>query len=356
MNTELKFKELTDIIFATGVAFKADIADTYKQRDERIAYIKETYKEHTPQYKEEIVKAEQEAEEALTKFRVDYSKGVIALADEIEQEETLAMSKINTDALAKIKAVSGISLTTAELLALNGKYGSGDYWCSRAIAELAEKNGVLISEIGVMPSYDRKMDVLHQCIDQFNTFIMNYKPNNGSRLKNSDELKIEVGVSIDVMNRAYQLFVGQRNGLSNKEIVSKSLLSLMSARTDVEKGLIMGNILRNTKNKQNAREKLLCEIALDETISDLAIEMSGYSDEIKSFKGGKAEEYKSAEKAIDTIKESKDKQLIEMRIVENQGNDFFVGMMHNESKRNSVIREVWKDHTVQEVKSDTTIE
>lgn len=42
MNTELKFKELTDMIFATGVAFKADIADTYKQRDERIAYIKET--------------------------------------------------------------------------------------------------------------------------------------------------------------------------------------------------------------------------------------------------------------------------------------------------------------------------
>lgn len=356
MSISKKFKELTDIIFATGVSFKADIVKIYKERDERIAFIKETYREHTPQYKEEIAKAEKKAEESLTKLRVDYSKGVISLANEIEQAETLAMTIINTDALARIKAVSELPLTTAELLALNGKYGIDDYWCSRAISELAEKNGVSAYEIGVTPSYDIKMDILHQCINQFNAFIKEYKPNSGDRLRNNDELRIEVGVSSDVMDRAYQLFIGQKNVLSDKEVVSKSLLGLMSARTDVEKGLIMGNILRNTKNNQSARAKILCEIALDKTISDLAIEMSGYSDEIVSFKTGKAEEYKSAEKAVDAIKNIKDKQLIEMRIVENQGNDFFVGMMHNESKRNSLIKEVWSSHVVKEVEGNTTVE
>ena len=350
MNILERFEELTNLISASCIAFKADAEQIYKDRDARIQEIKETFKQTSPQYQASIEQAKEQAEKQLMQARVDYSKDVLQMATEIEDAETTAMWKVNRDKLADIKAISDLPLTVAEISAMNDKYGS-DYWCNRALSNIAEKNGIDISEIGIEPSFDVKMDVLHQCTNSFCTFLTDYQPRTGSRPRTTEELKIDVAVSNEVMQRANLLYSGKINELSNDEIVSKSLLNLKSQRTEMEVGVSLGNILRNTKSKVDVRNRLLCEVSQDANISSLSVELSGFADEINSFKNGRATKYRQAEAVISSMMDA-DKDFIMQRIEENKDNEFFAGMMNNEAKKNSTIKEAWGEY----VKNNATQE
>lgn len=350
MNILERFEELTNLISASCVAFKAECDYIYNERDKRIKEIKETFKQTSPQYQASIEQAKEQAEKQLMQARVDYSKDVLQMASEIEDAETTAMWKVNRDKLADIKAISDLPLTVAEISAMNDKYGS-EYWCSRALSTIAEKNGIDISEIGIEPSFDVKMDILHQCTNSFCTYLTDYQPRTGNRMKTTEELKIDVAVSSEVMQRANLLYSGKINELSNDEIVSKSLLNLKSQRTEMEQGIALGNVLRNAKNKEDVKNKLLCVVSQDASISSLSVELSGFADEINSFKNGRATKYRQAEAVISSMRDA-DKDFIMQRIEENKDNEFFAGMLNNEAKKNTTIKEVWGEY----VKNNATQE
>lgn len=350
MNILERFEELTNLISASCIAFKAECDEIYNERDKRIKEIKETFKQTSPQYQASIEEAKDQAEKQLMKARVDYSKDVLQMASEIEEAETTTMWKVNKDKLAEIKAISDLPLTVAEVSAMNDKYGT-DYWCSRALSTLAERNGIDASEIGITPSFDVKMDILHQCTNNFCTFLTDYQPRTGSRPRTTEELRIEAGVSVEVMQRANLLYSGKRNELSEDEIVSKSLLNLKMQRTEMEKGIALGNILRNTKNKEDVRNRLLYEVSQDANLSSLSVELSGYADEVNSFKNGRAIKYGQAKEVIASMVDA-DKDFIVQRIEENKDNEFFAGMMNRETKRNSTIKEVWGEY----IKNNATSE
>lgn len=348
MNIKIDFKELANLIFASCVNYKYEVEKIQKECSDRVQYVKNTYKENAPEYNKEIEKAEQKADKDISKARVENSKEVIELANKIKEKEFSEMSMIDTKKLDKIRSISNLPLTASEIKALNDNLGIENYWCSRAIGELAEKNAVSISEVGIVPSYDVKMEILNQCLNNFNKFIMDYKPCENVKMKSAEQLEIEVGVSSNVLNRASELYLGIFAKETEEDIVSKSLMNLKTKRTDVEKGLTIGNVLNNVKNNQNAKNKILCEIALDKDVSDLAIEMSGYCDVIKTFRNGKAMEYKQAEKLIDEIKKSNNKGFIETQISINKGNEFFVGMISDASIGNNKIKEIWNKQTIEE--------
>ena len=349
-----KFEELTSLIYATGISFKAECEQIYKDRDARIQEIKDTFKQSSPQYQASIEQAKEKAENQLMKARVEYSKGVLDIASEIEEAETTAMWKVNRDKLADIKAISDLPLTVAELSAMNDKYGN-DYWCSRALSTLAEKNGIDVSEIGISPSFDTKMDILHQCTDNFCTFLTDYQPRTGSRPRGTEDLRIEAGVSGEVMERANLLYSGNVNELSNDEIVSKAMLNIKMQQTDISKGLMLGNILRNNKKNPDILNKLLCVISQDESISSLSAELSGFAEEINSFKNGRAIKYRQAEAVISSMRDA-DKDFIVQRIEENKDNEFFAGMMNNEAKKNTAIKEIWGEHVKKNATQEHTTE
>lgn len=286
MSTRFDFKELTDYIFASCVNYRFEVESIQKACSDRVQYVKDTYKDNTPEQRGEIEKAKQKAESDISRARVGVAKEVIEKAEKIKEAELVEMTFIDTKRLDKIRAISDLPLTTAEIKVLNDNLGLGDYWCSRAIGELAEKNAVSLAEVGIVPSYDVKMDILNQCLNNFNRFIVNYEPNLNGKMKSVEQMELEAGVSADVLNRAYEMYAGEYARETVADIVSKSLMHLSTRKTDFEKGLIIGNVLSNVKDNQDAKNKLLCEIALDNSISDLAIEMSGYGDAIRTFKNG----------------------------------------------------------------------
>ena len=106
------------MISASCVAFKAECDYIYNERDKRIKEIKETFKQTSPQYQASIEQAKEQAEKQLMQARVDYSKDVLQMASEIEDEETTAMWKVNRDKLADIKAISDLPLTVAEITSI----------------------------------------------------------------------------------------------------------------------------------------------------------------------------------------------------------------------------------------------
>ena len=126
----------------------------------------------------------------------------------------------------------------------------------------------------------------------------------------------------------------------------------------MEKGITLGNILRNAKNKDDIKNKLLCVVSQDESISSLSAELSGFADEINSFKNGRATKYRQAEAVISSMRDA-DKDFVLQRIEENKDNEFFAGMMSNEAKRNATIKEIWskyiKNNTTQEQTTESGI-
>lgn len=348
-----KFDDLTKLIFSSAISFKDDFKKERSERDNRIAYIKKTYKENTPEYRSEIETAQQKEKSHLDNLRMEYSKNILELAEEIKTSERKALSVVNTDNLSKIHAFSEMTLSQTEMQALKEAICDNDYWSSRVLSEIAEKNGITDETIGIDPPFDRKMAILSECLNAFDKFIMNYTPVTG-RMKTSDELRLHVGVSADVLDRAAALYAGKGESyLTDADIISKSLATLLTKHTDVEKAVTISNILQNVKNNELVKNKLLYEISMDSNISDAAIRMSGFYDEVGAFKNGLARDYKKAEFAIEEVRKAKDnKKAVDMRISENMENIFFVDMIRVESKKNNTVYEAWREHLDKESETE----
>ena len=142
-----KFQELTKMIFASSIAIKKDFEDILKEASGKRKAIDEMYNHSSKAYTEAVENAKKEKESKIAEAKGYYAKDIIKLAQEIKESEEAEMFRIEKTGLEYIQAVSQLPLTTRELQALNEKYGIANYWNSRAIAELCEKNGVDASKI-----------------------------------------------------------------------------------------------------------------------------------------------------------------------------------------------------------------
>ena len=84
---------------------------------------------------------------------------------------------------------------------------------------------------------------------------------------------------------------------------------------------------------------ILCRLAEDNSVSSMAAEFSGHWEEIASFKNGLAAEYRQAERALQNIRKTKDRAVIENTAAEMEENSFFGDMFAKEQKTNLVLYE-----------------
>ena len=125
-------------------------------------------------------------------------------------------------------------------------------------------------------------------------------------------------------------------------------MHLSIARTEFEKGIVINNSLRNNRKNHRIQNKLLAEFSLDQNISDLAIRVSGFANDIAEFKCGKAATFKQAEKAIETIASSNDTAFIAQVLASNEENEFFSEMVSNIAKDNPTLNKVWTSFNSQD--------
>ena len=330
-----KFQELTKMIFASSIAIKKDFEDILKEASGKRKAIDEAYNHNSKAYAEAVENAKKEKESKIAEAKGYYAKDIIKLAQEIKESEEAEMFRIEKTGLEYIQAVSQLPLTTRELQALNEKYGVSNYWNSRAIAELCEKNGVDASTIGIRPSFDTRIDIIDEVVAGFIDYLEIASQGQKNRPSTAEEIKAIASVSKEVLDRSIEMYSGSSLESNAENVVSKAMLNMKMQTNDISKGIMLGNILRNNKKNPDILNKLLCEFSLDSTISETASQLSGFDEEIQSFRNGKAKQYKEAERTLRDIKEMTNEAAIEERIECFKDNQFFMDMVKSEARKTS---------------------
>lgn len=264
----------------------------------------------------------------MTKLKVSAVDRALQDVEELRQQELFRVQTVNEPLLAKVRAIADVPMTMLELKAFAAKIGAkGDYWASRMLADIAEKNGIDSTEIGIESTYDTKMSILDQLTDQLNSIFKHYGTNDPTERPKVNYLYL----SDEICERAKQMYGGKIGRLSDTQKADKAYLTIMTQHTDIQKGIAISNVLRNAKG--DVKNLILCRLAEDRNISEMAAEFSGHMNEISEFKNGKAAEYRLAEKALQNIRKVKDRAAIENIATEYSDNEFFGEMFKKEKSR-----------------------
>ena len=317
-------------------------ADEYKRKyDEIISARERELKEANDTYKpgckallDKIEQINTACDSALTKLKVEAADRALQDVETLREQELERVQTINEPLLAKIRAIENIPMTTLELKAFSAKIGAkGDYWASRALADIAEKNGIDSTEIGIESTYDTKMSILDQLTGQLNSIFKYYGTKDPKERAHTRFLYL----NDVIIERAKQMYGGKIGKLSDSQRADKAYFTVRTQHTDIQKGIAISNALRNAKGEM--RNLLLCRLAEDNSISSMAAEFSGHWKEIASFKNGLAREYRDAEKVMENIRRLKDKTVIEQTAAGMEKNSFFGDMFEKEQKTNLALYE-----------------
>lgn len=331
-------------------------ADEYKKRYDEIQRTRErelkeandTYRLGSKALIDRVEQIKNTYDSTLTRLKVESADRALQDVEALKEQELERVQSINEPLLAKIRAIANIPMTTLELKAFAAKIGAkGDYWASRALADVAEQNGIDTSEIGIESTFDTKMNILNQLTDQLNSIFKYYGTNDNSGMERT---KVRfLYLSDEIIDRARKIYGGKIGKLSDSEKADRAYFTVRTQQTDIAKGISIANVLRNAKGE--VRNKILVRLAEDRSISDMAVEFSGHTDEIAEFKNGKAAEYRAAEKAIQNIRNMKDATVIEQTAAVMEENIFFGNMYSKEQKINIALYETLHGETAQS--SDT---
>lgn len=279
-----------------------NLAANYEQR---VAEINSTMIKGTQRYREEIEEVKKEHDISVSKLKAKFTKDATSDIESMRKQELEKIRRFDRAKVEELLALRSLPLTVDEMNVLADKYGS-DYWCNRCMRMLCDENGIDSNEM-CEPTLDVKLSVLNSLQSQFENTVRYYGDRSAERGERNKAKWLYL--TDGVLQNAIQTFEGKSIYESVENSVDRAMALVRGRRTDSEKGLILGNLLRNAKG--NKRNEILSLVKNDPTVSSFAIELSGYSMEINDFD---AVGYNRAKQAISKIEASKDSTVIQSEL------------------------------------------
>ena len=302
------------------------------QKKVELEKIDGTYKNGTVK-DEKISKINKKYDDIILEAKKHAISRSLPQVEELRRQETERLKKIDDKAIEKLRLLKDVPLSESELIIFAENLGSKDYYVSRLLLNIAEANGIeakIFSQF-IESSYDTKMGILDDLTRQFDAIITQYEGPD----RTPAEIKYAY-LSAKVLDRAKEMWYG-KNGLQTDEsLTNKSLAIIRGKYTQVEKGLALSNILKNSRG--NARNLLLTKIAEDLSIGESALQISGYFDEVKEFRDGKAKMYRNAERVVKDLEKMQDVSIMNQKITESSDNPFLSGLIAKNEVLNNTDR------------------
>lgn len=315
--------------------YKKRYDEIQRTRERELKEANDNFKPGSKMLLERVEQIKNACDSSLTKLKIEAADRALGDVETLRQQELLRVQTVNESLLARIWAIADIPMTSLELKAFASRIGAkGDYWASRALADIAEKNGIDSAEIGIESTYDTKMNVLDQLTDQLNKVFKYYGTKDPVEGRNARFLYLDD----EIIERAVQLYGGKIGRLSDSQKADRAYFTVRTQQTDIQKGIAISNVLRNAKGE--VKNKILCRLAEDSSISQMAAEFSGHGEEIAEFKNGLATQYREAESALQNIRKLKSKTMAEQMMVQYEANQFFGDMLARETKQNGTLAEL----------------
>jgi len=302
--------DLTNLLRDVRSRYQKKYIDITEAEKKELAILDRDYKVGSPTYiakKQEIQLA---CDMAIIKAREEAAKKATEAIEELREWELTGVSTINETALARINLLRGIPLTITELQQILKKYGSKNYICQRAIAALAEENGVSVSDLPLDASIDIKLNVLDQFCHQLDLLLEHFSLT--AKTREASEARF-LYLNDSVLDNAIKIYTNGTEDLSEADAAERAYYKIRAMSGQMSKAVAISNSMRNLK-KEDTRNMLLYRLATDDTIMAEAYQVAGISDVIAEWKGGKADRYAKAIKMMDNIKIMQDTEDIKANL------------------------------------------
>lgn len=347
MKTDIGF--VCAILEVESEVYKREYDKAVQEKEDDIETVRNTYIANTPKYQEELVEIEEEFAQKISLAQKVFAKAATDAIKDLRDYEMQRVQTIDEVKLNKIRAISGIPMSSLELQALVQKFGvKGDYWSSRLIQSIADDNG--ISNFKIESSFDTKLSVLDQLEQQMNEIIKYYPSDNYPEKR----ALVRFGYLTEpILENAKKIYGGKMRYESDETLANRAYLTILSKHGDVERAFTIQNTLRNAKGQ--ARNLLLCRLAKENqkhNISDFAIELSGNKEEIESFKNGKARLYLHAREAIKRALKATKEDTVKRILEENSENEFMEQLVEAAKNKNEHFKELVSPKTEQQQGQD----
>lgn len=323
----MNISNVTDILTVARDSYKNNYDSFKKAYDVEVKQVKQDFRAGTARYNEELEKARFAFDDNVERLRKEAKDITTKQFDELRESELAKVRKIDTDAMQKLSAVSNLPLSAAELSVLQNRYAPrSEYWATRMIADMAEKNGLKPSQFLQTATLDTKLNVLQQLEGQLDKLLAEY---NG-------EVKYDTLVLLhdEILMRAERVY---NNGFAFSDMedsqVARRLFLQIKGKSVAEQAIALQNIMNNTTPE--IKRALFCEMENNAgIIEDGALRWAGLADEFESYQKKEHKDYTAARKAIDKVTSATSTEEIGKIADELGENTYFKKMLSDASEMN----------------------
>ena len=327
--SKTSIRNLGSMLQAIAIDYRENYKGLLKEREDKLKYIKDNNIPNSDSYKKGMAEAENTFNEKVKSAKQNAIRLCSEYAEELRDYERTRVLKVNETKLAKIRAIQDMALSEDEIVAFAEHYDTYlDYWASRLLTEIAQKNGVDGFNGAMESNYAVKLGIINDLTNQLQEIIEKYPS-----IDKEEQLRLErVNLTEPVLERAYMKYEGRVMAQDSKVAADKAWSALLSKPTDLERGFFLGNLLKNSKGEM--REEILAKSKMQagKTIGHDAILFSGYDEEIMSF--NTSDYFKSkeiVEQIIDAKDENKRKEIISIY----NGNEYLARHLQRASQKNN---------------------
>lgn len=302
--------DLTNLLRDVRSRYQAEYIDATETKKKELATLKRTMIPSTPEYENKKQEIQLACDMAIIKAREKAAKKATEAIEDMKEWERTGVRTINTEALARVNALRGIPVTTEELKQILSKHGSSNYWVQRAVAALAEENGIPVTDLPLDSSLDVKLNVLDQLSGQLDLLLEHFSLTGQTR--EASEARF-LYLNDDVLNNVVNIYTNRVKDLSEADAAERAYYKIRAMSGQMSKACAISNSLRNLK-KEDTKNMLLYRLAKDKDIRSEAYEVAGISDVMAEWKGGKADRYARAVTMMNGIKTVQDTEKIKEKL------------------------------------------
>lgn len=304
--------DLVNLLRDVRSRYQAEYIDAMETEKRELAILDRDYKVGSPTYTAKKQEIQLVCDMAIVAAREKAAKKAAEEIESMKEWERTGVGTINTEALARVNALRGIPVTTEELKQILSKHGSSNYWVQRAVAALAEENGIPATDLPLGSSLDVKLNVLDQLSGQLDLLLEHYSPT--AKTREASEARF-LYLNDSILDNAVKIYNNGAMDLSEADAAEKAYYKIRAMSGQMSKAVAITNSMRNLK-KEDTRNMLLYRLAMDDTIMPEAYQVAGISDVMTEWRGGKADRYAKAVKMMNSIKTMQDTENIKTKLRE----------------------------------------
>lgn len=302
--------DLTNLLRDVRSRYQAEYIDATEIEKKELAILDRDYKVGSPTYTAKKQEIQLACDMAIVAAREKAAKKAAEEIEGMKEWERTSVGIINTELLAKVNALRGIPVTTEELTQILSKHGSSNYWVQRAVAALAEENGIPATDLPLDSSLDVKLSVLDQLSEQLDLLLRHYSLTGNTR--EASEARF-LYLNDSILDNAVKIYNNGVKDLSEADAAEKAYYKIRAMSGQMSKAVAIANSMRNLK-KEDSKNMLLYRLAKDNTVMAEAYQIAGISDVMAEWKGGKADRYGRAINMINSIKTMQDTENIKANL------------------------------------------